>query len=196
MRRKVIAVFMMCVVMCTGCGDKTELEQVKKAVPATEEKTAEVSISVFDDENKKHVIVEADYFHDCSSYEAMEKEAILIVQGTKRDEKMEEPDFEGDTYNLLSDFEIEKVVKDSQEKYKVGDAITIREDIHYDAEEDMVVHDNGYVKMQKGNQYTLMLGEGNAADEYYIIGGVLGKIPSDESEVNLYSDEENEKTES
>ncbi|MCM1245828.1 MAG: hypothetical protein NC293_09335 [Roseburia sp.] len=64
------------------------------------------------------------------------------------------------------------------------------EGILYDADYDIIYHEGGYVKMQTEKMYYLMLGKGDEPDQYYLIGGLYGKIPEDTKEDIIYKTDE------
>lgn len=78
----------------------------------------------------------------------MEEQSDCIVYGKKVREYLKEPDFEGDTYDLMAEFEIQNQIKAGEKEYQAGDKIVVAEGILYDADYDIVYHEGGYQKMQ------------------------------------------------
>lgn len=89
----------------------------------------------------------------------------------------------------MAEFQIESVIKGGEE-YNSGDKITVSEDVCFSADNNIVFHYDGYQQMENDKQYYLMLGNGDSVRQYYIIGGVIGKIPVDTTEANTIDSEE------
>lgn len=178
-------------VLCTGCGgiQKTSQEDTEQETAGKADQK-KVDVSVISDENRTHSVSEIMMVNDCSTYQVMEEQSDCIVYGKKVREYLKEPDFEGDTYDLMAEFEIEKQIKTGDKEYQAGDKIIVAEGILYDADSDILYHEGGYQKMQTEKMYYLMLGKGDESDQYYLIGGLYGKIPEDTEEDIIYKTSE------
>lgn len=148
-------------ILCTGCGEKTN-DAGQETVEKEEQK--KIDISVLADERTKHSVSESMMVDDCSTYQVMEDQSECIVYGKKVHEYLKEPDFEGDTYDLMAEIEIQDQIKAGGKKYQAGDKIIVAEGILYDAGYDIIYHEGGYQKMQTDKMYYLMLGKGDTAD--------------------------------
>lgn len=174
-------------ILCTGCGEKQEISSNNVVQETTGNADAKkIDVSLIMDETRKHSVSESMMANDCSTYQVMEEQSDCIVYGKKVREYLKEPDFEGDTYDLMTEFEIQNQIKAGEKEYQAGDKIVVAEGILYDADYDIVYHEGGYQKMQTDKMYYLMLGKGDEADQYYLIGGLYGKIPEDTEEDIIY----------
>lgn len=174
-------------ILCTGCGEKQEISSNNVVQETTGNADAKkIDVSLIMDETRKHSVSESMMANDCSTYQVMEEQSDCIVYGKKVREYLKEPDFEGDTYDLMAEFEIQNQIKAGEKEYQAGDKIVVAEGILYDADYDIVYHEGGYQKMQTDKIYYLMLGKGDEADQYYLIGGLYGKIPEDTEEDIIY----------
>lgn len=184
--KKIICILLACSVIFGGCGKETDTSTGNDVLEKTvEPSTKNVDVSVISSSNVVHSVSEG----LMASYEAMEKQSDLIVYGTKTSEFLKPPSFDGGVYKLMAEFEIESVIKGGKE-YKSGDKITVSEDVEYSVDTNIVYHSHGYQRMENGKQYYLMLGNGDSVRQYYIISGVIGKIPVDTKEVNTIDSEE------
>lgn len=174
-------------ILCTGCGEKQEISSNNVVQETTGNADAKkIDVSLIMDETRKHSVSESMMANDCSTYQVMEEQSDCIVYGKKVREYLKEPDFEGDTYDLMAEFEIQNQIKAGEKEYQAGDKIVVAEGILYDADYDIIYHEGGYQKMQTDKIYYLMLGKGDEADQYYLIGGLYGKIPEDTEEDIIY----------
>lgn len=178
-------------VLFTGCGEKPGVSQNEAVQETTEEADQKkIDVSLIMDEKRKHSISESMLVNDCSTYQVMEEQSDCIVYGKKVREYLREPQFEGDTYDLMAEFEIQDQIKAGEKEYQAGDKIVVAEEISYDADYDIIYHIGGYQKMQTEKMYYLMLGKGDEADQYYLIGGLYGKVPEDIEEDVIYKTNE------
>lgn len=174
-------------ILYTGCGEKQEISSNNVVQETTGNADAEkIDVSLITDEKRKHSVSESMMANDCSTYQVMEEQSDCIVYGKKVREYLKEPDFEGDTYDLMTEFEIQNQIKAGEKEYQAGDKIVVAEGILYDADYDIIYHEGGYQKMQTDKMYYLMLGKGDEADQYYLIGGLYGKVPEDTEEDIIY----------
>lgn len=177
--------------LCTGCGEKQEVSPNSAAQETTKEADQrKIDVSLITDEKRKHSVSESMMVNDCSTYQVMEDQSDCIVYGKKVREYFREPQFEGDTYDLMAEFEIQDQIKAGEKEYQAGDKIVVAEEISYDADYDIIYHIGGYQKMQTEKMYYLMLGKGDEADQYYLIGGLYGKVPEDIEEDVIYKTNE------
>lgn len=188
--KKIVCILLISSVIFCGCGKETATSTNNGVLEkTTEPSTKNVDVSVISSSNVVHSVSEGLMANDCTSYEAMEKQSDLIVFGTKTSEFLEPPSIDGGVYKLMAEFQIENVIKGGEE-YNSGDKITILEDVEYSVDTNIVYHSHGYQRMENGKQYYLMLGNGDSVRQYYIIGGVNGKVPVDTKEANTINSEE------
>ena len=85
--------------------------------------------------------------------------------------------------NTLSAVEVEEVFQNAGDALvSTGSEIHVLESQWTDEESRTVHHLNGYVKMETGKQYLLLLGYNPSVDNYYPLGLLYGKIPMDLNE--------------
>lgn len=108
--------------------------------------------------------------------EEMEEYSELIV----RVERLDKEEAVINTVNgrmtlgfTFSQVEIKEIYQDTDEKYSIGDTITILENEVYDEKENITYHIAGYNMMEVGKEYLLFLdyGETNGT-QYYVSSGV------------------------
>lgn len=177
--------------LLSACGGKSGSTDNAEQSALPKQTQKDVAVSVLTDVNVEHSIDKGLGANDCSTYEAMEKQSDIIVYGKKTKEYFKEPEYEGDWYDLMAEIEVQTLVKQGQKSFRSGDKITIREDISYSSEYNLVSHVNGYQKMEVGKEYYLMLGKiDEDSNQYYIIGGIYGRIPKDKSEAVVFESDE------
>ena len=122
------------------------------------------------------------------SYEdadAVIDDSVLIVRVKKTDETPVAYSL-GDNHQdcfTLSKVEVEEVFKNlSNPSISEGSEIDILESQWTDEENEIVHHTGGYLKMQLGKQYLLLLGYNPSVNNYYPLGLLYGKIPIDPEE--------------
>ncbi|MDF1617918.1 hypothetical protein [Petrocella sp. FN5] len=140
-----------------------------------------------------HVIDSAKLVSYSSADEVVENSDLVVVVNKLSDESVSYDlgDNHFDNFTL-SKVEIKKIIKPSENKIlSKGDVIEILESEWVDEEAKVVHHLENYKKMEKGKSYTLYLGYNEEVDNYYPIGLVCGKIPSDANEKMFYGDFQN-----
>lgn len=90
-----------------------------------------------------------------------------------------------------SSVKIESIEKNATDfSVELGEVIPIFENEAYDEEHNINYHIAGYQKMLMDNEYLLLLKHADGNDWYIPTGVVSGKIPQDEEERKVYSDDE------
>ncbi|MCM1245827.1 MAG: hypothetical protein NC293_09330 [Roseburia sp.] len=110
---------------CTGCGEKQNVsqDQERQEIIVEEMGQNKVDISILTDETKKHSVSENMMANDCSTYQAMEDQSECILYGKKVREYLKQPDFKGDTYDLMAEIEVQNQIKSGNKKYQAGNLV-------------------------------------------------------------------------
>lgn len=130
-----------------------------------------------------------DYYEDA---DAVIDASVLIV----RVKKVSEEDWAHSLGNgiferfTISNVKVKEVFQNSaDDQITAGSEINILECQWTDEENKIVHHTAGYLKMEKGKEYVLLLGANPDLNYYYPLGVLCGKIPVDsEEEVFLGSE--------
>ena len=190
---KIVFLTVICGLFMFGCGKQAEqVSNTKQPADDVQEKET-VNVSVLTDSSVRNTLSEGLIANDCSTYEKMEEQSEIVVDGEKIREFFRQSEADEEMYELMAEVEIETVIKSNGDSYESGDKILICEDIAYYPDYNLISHLNGYQKMEKGKKYYLMLAKERPEEEnsaYYIIGGVYGKIPEDEKEEIVFETKE------
>ena len=127
-------------------------------------------------------VIDAAKIVDYEDAEAVIDDSVLIVRAKKTGEVPSSRFYELGLpiENTLSVVEVEEVFQNSGDALiSAGSEIYVLESQWTDEESKTVHHLNGYLKMETGNQYLLLLGYNPSLDNYYPLGLLYGKIPID-----------------
>ena len=116
------------------------------------------------------------------SADAVIEDSALIIRARKLDE---EPAADGEARSTISAVQVETVfLNEGPAEIASGDTVAVRESQWTDAEGG-VYHLAGYVKMETGADYLLLLAPGESQNSYEPVGVLYGKIPLNEGETRF-----------
>lgn len=118
-------------------------------------------------------------------------DSVLIVRAKKTDETPKAYPIEHSLLDsfTLSTVKVEEVFKNSNDPtIVVGSEIDILESQWTDEKTKTVHHTEGYLKMETGREYVLLLGYNPSVDNYYPTGLLYGKIPVNDGEKLFLAD--------
>lgn len=141
-----------------------------------------LAVIQFAGQAKYQDVIDAAKIVDYEDAEAVIDDSVLIVRAKKTGEVPSSRFYELGLpiENTLSVVEVEEVFQNSGDALiSAGSEIYVLESQWTDEESKTVHHLNGYLKMETGNQYLLLLGYNPSLDNYYPLGLLYGKIPID-----------------
>lgn len=109
-------------------------------------------------------------------------DSVLIIQAKKIGETQKTYLLENDLSDsfTLSTVKVESLYSNtSAVEIKPGNEIIILESQWTDEENKIIHHTEGYIKMELGKEYLLLLGYNASVDNYYPTGLLYGKVPLD-----------------
>ena len=126
--------------------------------------------------------------------EELKEDADIIITGTKINEEPSQVFYaENGCINLgytLSDIRIDSInTTTPNSALSVGDTIKILENEFFDEKSNTNYHIDGYCKMKNNESYMLFLRYSEDNAWYIPLGVVFGKVPIDENEDNLLTDD-------
>ncbi|HAB8722994.1 TPA_asm: hypothetical protein GYS64_07555 [Listeria monocytogenes] len=181
-----------CLSILTACSSS---ESVKGTT--SEEQTTSQSGAEMIKANNGVVSYHGKYLKLAENMDNLEKDAPIIIKATKKSEKTtvtketKENVFPTDFYTM-SDVQINSIEKDTTGKLSENMTIKVLEysveNVLVEGEEyDLTI--DGYINMEKGEEYTLFLEKNPDGDNYILSNAVISKFPVEElSEEELFLD--------
>ena len=130
-------------------------------------------------------VIEPAKIVDYEGADAVIADSVLIVRVKKTSETPITYSLEGGLQDCftLSVVKVEEIFKNSgNSPISEGSELDILESQWTDKENRIIHHTEGYLKMETGKQYYLLLGQNPSVSNYYPVGLLYGKIPVDPDE--------------
>ncbi|MBC1386781.1 hypothetical protein HB829_05145 [Listeria innocua] len=184
MKKKItIIIGLVSLSILTACSNSQSVKE-----KPSEEKATTQSASETVKANNGVVSYHGKYLELAENIDALEKDAPIIIQATKKSEKTtvtketKENVFPTDFYTM-SDVQINSIEKDTTGKLKENATIKVLEysveNVMVDGKEyDLTI--DGYKNMEKGEEYTLFLEKNPDGDNYILSNAIISKFPVEE----------------
>ncbi|MBC1383763.1 hypothetical protein HB830_02235 [Listeria innocua] len=184
MKKKItIIIGLVSLSILTACSNNQSVKEKPSEEKATTQ-TASETVKA----NNGVVSYHGKYLELAENIDALEKDAPIIIQATKKSEKTtvtketKENVFPTDFYTM-SDVQINSIEKDTTGKLKENATIKVLEysveNVMVDGKEyDLTI--DGYKNMEKGEEYTLFLEKNPDGDNYILSNAIISKFPVEE----------------